>query len=328
MRILFITANRLGDAVLSTGVLAGLIERYPTARITIVCGPYAAGLFRAVPNLERCITLTKQSWNRHWLKVWRECWATRWDVIVDLRNSIVSRLLWRRRLACRHGGNTGQHKVIENAAVLKLTPPPAPHLWLDATAESDAARLMPVDRPVLALGPAANWIAKQWPIDRFAALAERLTAPDGLLAGAHVMVIADGRERDQIAPLLRAIPDERRIELIGSDLLTVAACLKRASLFVGNDSGLMHVAAAIGTPTLGLFGPGYEHIYGPWGPHGAFIRTPESREDLLSRLPPAGQPVPNLMTGLTVDAVVEAVNQQLNILSLKNSSDATINRTA
>ncbi|MCG8512385.1 MAG: glycosyltransferase family 9 protein, partial [Rhodospirillales bacterium] len=53
MRILFITSNRIGDAVLSTGVLGHLLETYPKARITIACGPAPAPLFRAVPNLDR-----------------------------------------------------------------------------------------------------------------------------------------------------------------------------------------------------------------------------------------------------------------------------------
>ncbi len=57
MKILFITANRVGDAVLSTGVLAWAVQQYPGAQITIASGPHAAGLFRAVPGLERIIVL-------------------------------------------------------------------------------------------------------------------------------------------------------------------------------------------------------------------------------------------------------------------------------
>ena len=96
MKILFITSNRVGDAVLSTGLLASLVENYPEAQFTIACGPYAAGLFRAVPRLERLIVLNKKSWNRHWLELWKACIGTRWDMVVDLRDSIVSRLLARR----------------------------------------------------------------------------------------------------------------------------------------------------------------------------------------------------------------------------------------
>ena len=308
MKILFITSNRLGDAVLSTGLLAWLVEHYPTADITIACGPYASGLFRAVPRLERLIVLTKQPWKRHWYELWRDCIGTRWDLIVDLRNSLISRLLMANRRV--YGGkHHGKHKVIEHAEVLGANPPPPPHIWLDTAAESEAARILPADRAILALGPAANWACKQWPIENFAALAKCLTDSDGILAGAAILVIADEKERAQIMPLLQSIADTNRIELLGRELAVVAACLKRASVFVGNDSGLMHLSAAVGTPTLGLFGPGYEDIYGPWGTHCATIRTVESREELLTRLKRSDNPQLNLMRGLSVERVVEAVKK-------------------
>ena len=304
MKILFITANRLGDAVLSTGVLAHLVAQHPGAQITIICGPYAAGLFTAVPGLERLIPLRKKPWNLHWLDAWRACIGTRWDLVVDLRNSVVSRLLFTEWRFTR-GQNTGKHKVIENAAVLGLSSPPAPHIWLNAKAEAEASQLIPEDRAVLALGPAANWACKQWPAERFGALAQKLTS-EGPLAGTSVLIIADEKERAGLEPLLQMLPRENCIGLFGRDLLTVAACLKRAKLFIGNDSGLMHMAAAMGTPTLGLFGPGYEDIYGPWGNPCAFVRTPERREELLKRLPHPGANHPNLMEGLTVDKVYDA----------------------
>lgn len=305
MNILFITSNRVGDAVLSTGTLATLIEHYPGAQFTVACGPYAAGLFRATPNLKKLIVLEKRKWNRHWIDLWVDCIGTRWDLIVDLRDSLAARLLLAKKRF--HGAHRiGKHKVIENAALLGLNPPPAPHLWLDTKAEKEAAALLPAARPLLALGPAANWPCKQWPIERFAELAQKLTADGALLAGGAVVVLADTREREQLMPLLQSIPTGKCVEVIGKPLLTAAAVLKQCRLFVGNDSGLMHIAAAMGTPTLGLFGPGYEEIYGPWGPRAATVRTPESREELLARLPNLSARAPNLMTGLTVEKVFEA----------------------
>ncbi|MGE3623624.1 MAG: glycosyltransferase family 9 protein [Bdellovibrionales bacterium] len=310
MKILFITSNRLGDAVLSTGLLAWLAEKHPAAHFTIACGPYSAGLFRAVPGLERLIILEKKGWNRHWLELWQATIGTRWDLVVDLRNSLASRLLRRRKLALRRQ-RAGAHKVIENAATFGLRPPPVPHIWLDAAAELEADTLLPKDRPLLAFGPAANWPCKQWPAERFAALAQKLTAPGEPLAGAAVLVLAEPHERAPLEPLLNALPSGQIVEIIGCGLLPVAACLRRCRLFIGNDSGLMHVAAALGTPTLGLFGPGYEEIYGPWGPRGMFIRTPESREELLARLPDSRAREPNLMTGLNVEKVYDAARRLL-----------------
>ncbi len=299
--------------MLSTGVLATLVAQYPEARFTVACGPYAADLFRATPRLERLIVMPKQAWNLHWVSLYRQCMATPWDLIVDFRDSLVGRILPAKQRALRKR-SAGQHKVVENAAILDLNPPPSPKIWIDDKTLARAAAILPKNRPVLALGPAANWAAKQWPIVRFAELAQRLATSDSVLAGAAVMVVADGREREQVAPLLHALPERQRIEMIGEDLLMVAACLQHAQLFVGNDSGLMHIASAVGTPTLGLFGPGYEQIYGPWGDHCAVVRTPESREILLQRMATKGQPQPNLMGGLSVEAVSrEAINLLLTI---------------
>ena len=313
MQILFITANRLGDAR-SVDRAAGK----GTGRSSAGAGhdrlrrPFAACLFRAAPNLDRIVILRKRSWNRHWLVFWRECIGTRWDLIVDLRNSLAARLLRHRRYA-GHVRGTGQHKVIDNAAILGFDPPPAPQLWLDRAAIQAAADLMPASGPVLALGPAANWPCKQWPVERFTAVMQRLTAADGPLPSAAILILADAKERAGLVPLLTAIPAGKKIELIGKDLLTVAACLQRCALFIGNDSGLMHMAAAMGTPTLGLFGPGYEEIYGPWGPHTSYVRTVEDRAELLARLPHPGAHTPNLMEGLSVGRVQDAALKLLNV---------------
>ena len=296
MKILFITANRIGDAILSTGLLRHIVAAYPGARITVACGPLCTDLFDAVPGLDTVIPMPKQSWNRHWWTLWRRCAPHSWDMIVDLRNSVVSRLL-------RHGQlftyrtQENRHKVHVNAAIMALDPPPAPQIWVAESTRNAAANLLAGEGPILALGPSANWPAKQWPAEHFATLAQLLLA-DPAFEGGRVLVLAAAHEREQIAPVLRAIPEAQRIELIGASLALAAACLQRATLYIGNDSGLMHLAAAVGTPTLGLFGPGNEAVYGPWGRHAAVARTPEPATTLLARLPGPGQPIPSLMTSL------------------------------
>ena len=123
---------------------------------------------------------------------------------------------------------------------------------------------------------------KQWRVERFAELARRLTASGGLLPGARVAVLAAGHERGQAQPLLEAIPQSRLIDLVGRvDLLTAAAVLGRCALFIGNDTGLMHIAAACGTPTLGLFGPSPSCQYAPWGPRAAFVCSSDSPETMF-----------------------------------------------
>ena len=119
-----------------------------------------------------------------------------------------------------------------------------------------AQRLIPDGPPVLALGPTANWRAKTWRSDHFAELIGRLTGPGGILPGCRVAIFGRDDERPMALRLIEEIPAESCIDLVGKlDLLTVYACLARCDFYVGNDSGLMHLAAASGVPTLGLFGP-------------------------------------------------------------------------
>lgn len=308
MRILFISANRLGDAVLTMGVLSWLESQNPQASFTVACSPLTADLFRAVPRLDKMILLKKKRHHAHWIDLWRECVGTKWDIIVDFRNSLASRLLWGNK-KYYPAPNKGEHKVIDHARMIGASPVPAPTLWLAPSALAKAQEIIGRDRPVIAFGPAANWPAKQWPIESFTALAQQLTATDGLYPNAKIMIAAAPHERAQLTPLFTAFDKDQIIDLLGQDLQTVTACLKQADLFVGNDSGLMHIAAAVGTPTIGLFGPGYEKIYGPWGDKTTIVRTPETAEELLKRLPKEAERIPCLMESLSVESVVQAAEK-------------------
>jgi len=274
MKILFVTATRIGDAVLSTGLLRYLIERYPGAQLTIAAGPLAAPLFGEVPGLARLIVVEKRARGLHWLSLYGQVAATRWDLAVDLRGSALTYLLWARERRVMGKGNPDEHRVHQLGRLFDLEPPPSPKLWLGAPHLDAAARLVPPGATVLVIGPAANWPRKEWRATRFAELAAQLTAPQGPLPGARVAVMAAAHERAQAAPVIAALPRDRVVDLVGKvDLLTAAAILQKAALFVGNDTGLMHVAAAAGAPTLGLFGPSNVKEYAPWGPRAAYVQT-------------------------------------------------------
>lgn len=271
MRILFVTSNRVGDAVLSTGLLDHLIRSHPDARITIACGPPAAGVFARMPNRERTLVIDKRPWDRHWLPLWAWAASHRWDLVVDIRGSALAFMVWAKRRAVmrRRPG----HKTAQLAAVLGLRDPPLPVAWTGPEDRARAASLLPTDRPVVALGPTANWPPKAWPGEHFAMLFRRLEA--SLLPGARPAIFAGPgeQERAMAAPLLAALPGA--IDLCGRlTLPEAAACLTRAALYVGNDSGLMHLAAATGIPTLGLFGPTSAAEYAPAGRRAAAVTAP------------------------------------------------------
>ncbi|MEI8395358.1 MAG: glycosyltransferase family 9 protein [Rhodospirillaceae bacterium] len=306
-KVLFITSNRLGDAVLSTGVLGRLTELYPEARFTVACGPVAAPLFRALPGLDRVIPFGKRRWSAHWVGLWARCAGDFWHLVVDLRNSAVSRLLPARRRIIASRLDETCHRVEHLAVVLGQERVPAPRLWF-ADADRAAARaLIPEGGPVLALGPAANWRGKTWRAERFAALIAILTGPAGLLPGARVAVLAAEGEREQARPVLEAIAPSRRIDLVGrTDPLVAGACLERCALFIGNDSGLMHIAAAVGIPTLGLFGPSRPEHYAPWGRHCAVAGTAIPYRDLVWGPGYDPKTTDTLMDSLAIETVVTA----------------------
>ena len=147
MRILFVTATRIGDAVLSTGVLSHLLDRYPGARVTVAAGRDAAPLFDDLPGLERIIAIEKQRWRAHWLGLYRAVLFRRWDVVVDLRASALAYLLWAKRRYVAQKRQVGEHRVKQMARIFDLDPPPSPHLWLAPAREAEAARLVPPGAP-------------------------------------------------------------------------------------------------------------------------------------------------------------------------------------
>lgn len=311
MDILFITSTRLGDAVLSLGLLEHLSRAHPGADITVVCGALPAPLFANVPNVREILPLKKRPWNFHWFDLWKSLRKMRWDTIVDLRNTIVSRLIpARKRFIYGRGIDKTLHKVEQNAAVMGLFPPPAPQIRLDPVARARAEQLIPPGGPVIGIGPTANWSGKIWPPGCFIELAAGLIDPQGgPFPLARIAVFSAPGEEYLAGDVVESLPPELCIDLSGkTDVMSAAACLERCALYVGNDSGLMHMAAALGVPTVGLFGPGWPEIYRPWGPRAAFARTPQGYDELVAPLKGKLDGAPCLMTELTVPAVRAAID--------------------
>lgn len=297
VRILFVSANRIGDAVITCGILDHLIRRHPDARFTIACGPAAAGVYARMPNLERTIIFDKKKNDSHWLKLWRQVAFTLWDLVIDVRGSALAYLIPARRRVVRRprpGRMFEQH-----AAMLDIAPAPLPIVWTTAEDQALAASLLPQGRAVIGFGATANWAPKVWAADRFAALFRRLQA--GPLPGAIPAVFAGPgpAERAMASPLLAALPEA--IDLVGR--LTIpqaAACIQHCTLYVGNDSGLMHLAAASGTPTIGLCGTTLDRAeeMAPAGLHAAWA------------IPGAPSDRPT-MEQLSVDDVIHACTEML-----------------
>lgn len=309
--VLFVTSGRLGDAVLSTAVLDHVLRTDPDARVTVAAGPVAAPLFTDLPGLERLIALVKRKCGGHWLWLWRQVAARRWHRVVDLRGSALAWTLWARHRHSFSKPGDDRHRVAQMRQWMGMPADFAPRLWIGAAHHRAAAALLAPGAPILAVGPTANWRAKTWRAERFLAAIDALTGADGMLPGARVLVVGAPHERAAAAPLIEALPPERCIALFGQlPLLGVAACLSRAAFYLGNDSGLMHLAAAAGVPTLGLFGPTRENHYAPVGRFCATVRTDIAYDHLFS---PGFDPrtADTLMDSLSVAKVVAAAGALL-----------------
>ena len=311
--ILFITATRIGDAVLSSGLIARLAAEIPNARFTIVAGPVAAPLFLHVPGLDQIIEFEKSKDGGHWFRLWRQVRKTKWGLVVDMRGSAISGFLSRRRRAVfKRTSGPAVHKVIEASRVLKMEgEPAAPHLYTSPEIDDAAAALTAGFGSILALAPAANWVGKTWPLERFAQTAIRLLRKGGPMEGSRLMVLGGPEDAGVVAALRDVVPKDRFIDLVGKvDLLTAHACLKHARLFIGNDSGLMHLAAAADVPTIGLFGPSDETLYGPWGADTRVVRGPRGFDDIVSVDPGFQQAMCHMMD-LPIETVVAAAKDLL-----------------
>ncbi len=261
-KILFITSTRLGDAVISTGLLDYFLKTCPEARFTIACGPIAASLFDSMPRRDETLIVNKYRFDFHWLVLWAECVKQSWDLVIDLRGSGLSYFLRSKKKVVVRGGRIKEHRVQYLAKSLSLPYTPLPVMWIEEKEKQNAAKILP-DHHYIALAPTANWVGKIWSIKRFIQVAEKLLKLDQK----NKFVLFYGPEEQEkriVEPLIKAgLPI---IDCGGHNQLTeVAALLSRCKGFIGNDSGLMHLATACQIPVLGLFGPSKLSEYAPAG---------------------------------------------------------------
>ena len=310
MKVLFLTHTRLGDAVLSTGVINHYATQFPNARVTVVCSPLVEGIFASMPNVERVIAVRKRTYSRHWWDVWRQVVGTRWDEVVDLRNSAVSRLVLAGKRRIWSEQPDTMPKVAQIANVLGVNPPPSPRLWFDDATQALARDFLHnIPSPRIVIAPVANWPGKTWPTTSYIELINKLAdAHDTGLRNPSFIIMAGPGEEVTAEQVLAACPKGRGFSAIAKfSPIQAAAVIADCDGFIGNDSGLMHCAAATGISTLGLFGPSNRAVYGPWGSNARMVETPESFKDFLA-MPEYHSPQLNksLMGSLTVDEVYQA----------------------
>ena len=273
--ILLITLSNIGDAVMTTPVMAALHEKYPQAVMDIVTDARAIELFSHCPYKGEIFLKDKQAGWRGVISLVKQLRTKHYDLVVDLRTDGLTLLLRASRRLTRRGSKVaGPHAVQQHFAVMGpregIIEIPATRLWLspqDLDFAQQHLTALPGKR-WLALGPGARWAPKRWPARAFRELADRLqTQFDAVVLLGST---ADVDSCQQVADGL-ALPC---ITLAGKTrLLQAAAVLQQTALFVGNDSGLGHMAAACDTATLTVFGPGDPARYHPWHPRARWVQS-------------------------------------------------------
>jgi len=287
-RILLTRLKFIGDIVLTTPLIHTLRDRFPNAYIAYLGDKSGVSLLEQNPYLDEIFSIDfSRNTVFQQLGLFYRLNRKRFDLVVDLFCNPRSALLsYATGARVRVGGDLpGRGKLytirikddgLPKSAVefhyqsLKaagIEPKYfAPEIFLTGDEKKESCRYLEwqgidFSRPIVALHPGGTWPAKLWPADRFANLA------DSLIAKTHAQIILTKGPRDgEAAGKVESAAVGGVLSLPVLPLRQLAAILSLCSAYVANDSGPMHIAAAVGTPTIGLFGPGEENIWFPYTP--------------------------------------------------------------
>jgi len=342
-RVLLLRLERIGDLLMVLDAIDDARAAWPGATIDLAVGSWNAPLARLIPGLGEVLVadvpwLARDGAGDSWRALvsrargWRR---KRYDIAVNFEPDIRSNaLLWlsgapgrwgywtggggafltdaeayepashvsqnARHLVARASGVTPQAPQPDSASRVARIIPPA-----DAVARASAL-LGDASRPVVGVHASGGRESKQWHLDRFAAVARALADS----RGATIVLTGAASDRPLVDEVRRQLAGVRVIDTAaGHDLPTLAALLARMDLLITGDTGPMHLASAVGTPVVALFGPSNPARYGPLASRQRVLRVdlPCSPCGQV-RLPPlrCRGHVPDCMDGIQVDVVVQA----------------------
>lgn len=302
-RILVVKLDHLGDVLLSTPVFSNLSQTYPDAELHALTGTWSRVVLEKHPDVNKVLAYNSRAFCRtgtptslkQTFQLYQALRRQKYDLIVELRNDrrIIGFSLLRlapKRLdrATLQVANklgfarfTGIHETTRNLDVLDKAgiPTPIKTTTFAVTAEdkkwaSTFLREHHIDeeQPLIAIHPGSPIPLKRWMPERYAELADWLI----VRKDAKILFVGVEDEIPIIAEIQRLM-QAASINIAGKTTLTqLASILHISHMFIGNDSGPMHLAAAVGTPTIGLYGPGDPTRFGPVG---AKCRTIRSQTD-------------------------------------------------
>ncbi len=281
-RILVIKMSSIGDVILATPSLRAIRSQYPNAWIAVLTGTESVPILQRCPYVDEIIVYDSKRRHHGWvgiLQLGSELRRQRFDILIDLQNNKISHLAGFLSFApLRYGYRNGKwdfllshgcrdwkkkiSAVQHQFQLLRfagITPPKEEllELWPSKEDEQKVQKWfengwISENQKLVAVSPftSQRWIAKRWGMDRFAELIDRL-GKGGIRA---VLIGALGDE-----PLARELIQKTQsnpLNLVGkTTIVELAVLLKGCRVLVGHDSAPLHVAAAVGTPLIALFGP-------------------------------------------------------------------------
>ncbi|MBI4343333.1 MAG: glycosyltransferase family 9 protein [Candidatus Omnitrophica bacterium] len=283
-RVLLIGPSNIGDAILASDVLAALAGAFPDAHLTLVAGQRAAALFHDDPRIDALVNTDAFDSAAGRLRLALALWRYHPHVVVDLRHTLYPLLLkplqsWRylrrppRALAHMRERHRWQLRAQAPQAAGALERLANESLWCSQKDAAHVEQLLARWR----LGPAARYAVicpgarshiKRWLAQGFAAVADRLIEAEGM----QVVFSGETEERAVVDEVLKAMRHPAHSALGLTTIRQAGLLMRRARLVITNDSASLHLASALGVPTLALFGPTDPAKYGPTAPASRTVR--------------------------------------------------------
>lgn len=340
-RILVRATNWVGDAVMTLPALAAMHQACPRAEIEVLARPWAAAVYGAQPGVRRVLAYDKAGEHAGaggMLGLAKQLKARRYDWAVLMQNAFEAALIaWLARIPVRLGyardarGLLLTHRaaltpelrrvhetsyyltILRQAGLLSADPPKEgvrPELHLASDDRDWAADYLEreglAQAKMLGLAPGAAFgPAKQWPAERFAATAKGLSDRFDT-----VLLFGSQGEASACEAVAQGLEGMTVRNLAGATQLGQAlALVERVGLFITNDSGLMHAAAALGRPTVAVFGSTNPVTTGPLGLHTALVRVPVDCSPCLKPECPTGDL--KCFTAISPEQVAQAARELL-----------------
>jgi ADP-heptose:LPS heptosyltransferase len=308
MKILLIGHNRIGDTILSTGLINFFLNKYENSLFTIVTSSISACIFENMPKLERLIISNKEKYSLHWLNIWLQTKSIKWDLIIDLRSSaLVYFLNYKQKMIFK--GNKFDHKLYQLQKFIGSSDEITPVIWANKNNYEGIHEKKNLNNKYICIAPMSNSAAKDWSMENYISLFENdlFNSYDIVLLGATSNI----RELNIINKFIKKSNHQIKNLINDANMIETYFILKKADLFLGSDSSNMHLAVVANIPTIGLFGPTDEKLYGPLGKNNLSIRGDKSFSEIVNQLDYKSGRIKSYLDDLSVTKVYREIERIL-----------------